>query len=169
MGRKAVDIILSEKIFQLLKQETKKRKLEKHFHDRFNIILLCSKGLQNISIATELGCDNRTVGIWRNRWFERTQGKDLTIDSDGKSLSNLDIVKHLKEILSDNYRCGCPPKITEEMWSRLQALACDKPENYGLPFTTWTHIELSKQAKKLGIDICPSHYGVLLKKRITSA
>jgi hypothetical protein len=168
MGRLAVKIELSEKILFLLKQESNKRKLEKHFHDRFRIIILCSEGIQNKDIVLQLSYDCRTVGIWRNRWYDRTKDKDITLDAEGKELSDIAIISRIKEILSDNYRSGCPPRITEQMWSRLQALACDKPENYGLPFTTWTHEELSKQAKRLGIDICPSHYGVLLKKRITS-
>ncbi|NOY96712.1 MAG: hypothetical protein GXO81_10150 [Chlorobi bacterium] len=49
------------------------------------------------------------------------------------------------------------------------ALACEPPQDHGLPFTVWTHKELAAQAKKMGIDISSSYYGILLKKRITAA
>lgn len=170
MGRKAVRLELSSEIFELLKQECQKRKLEKQYYDRFQILLLCSQGLENKSVAEKLGCDCRKVSLWRNRWVERTSVYDLTIDEDGNLLSDVAIIQKIKEILSDNFRCGCPAKITEKEWAKLQTLACESPEKYGLPFTTWTHVELSKAAAvHLGISISPSRYGVLLKKRFTSA
>ena len=71
-------------------------------------------------------------------------------------------------VLSDAPRSGVPRKFTDSQIVRLQALACERPENYGLPFTAWTHVELAKQEKKIGIDISPSRFGVILKKRFTA-
>ncbi len=164
MGRNAQPIILSDYIYSLLSLEIKKRSIERFFFERVKIILLSSLGMQNVNIAKELGFDGRKISLWRNRWYHRTNGIDLSLGDDGQLLSDKHIIKRIKELLSDNFRCGCPTKITQEDWGRLQALACENPEKYGLPFSTWTHKELSKQAKKLGIEISPSRYGVLLKK-----
>ena len=74
----------------------------------------------------------------------------------------------IKEILTDLPRSGSSSRITNSEKDRLIALACESPQNHGLPFTVWTHKELSAQAKKMGINISSSYYGILLKKRITT-
>lgn len=164
MGRKAVEINLTDRLVGIMESMLSKRKLEKHFYDRILIIVRSAQGMQNKSIAIELGCDPRKVGIWRNRWSEGTKTLCLTSDENGKELSDSLVEANIKELLSDKPRSGSPGKITEEVWMRLQSLACQSPKDYELPFTVWTHQELSTQAKRMGISISPSRYGVLLKK-----
>ena len=168
MGRKAVEINLTVRLRDILESMLSMRQLEKHFHDRVLIIVRSAQGMLNKAIAIELGCNPRKVGIWRNRWSERTKTLCLTSDENGKALSDQLVIVKIKELLSDEPRSGSPGKITEEIWLRLQTLACQSPKDYGLPFTVWTHQELSVQAKRMGISISPSRYGVLLKKRITA-
>jgi len=55
---------------------------------------------------------------------------------------------------------------TEETQKRIQALACENPSKYNLPFTHWTHKELAKQAvlQKIVPTISSSQTGRILKK-----
>ncbi len=47
------------------------------------------------------------------------------------------------------------------------ALACEKPENHGVPITHWSHSTLTAEIIKQGIveKISMSHVGNFLKKR----
>ncbi len=170
MSRKAVQIVFSPRIKKLIEKECNKRKIEIHYLRRMQIIYHSVSGKTNQQVGKIVGCLEKTVRKWRKRWklnedilkvFE--QGHDEEIQVKDKEL-----VDKIKEILSDSPRPGAPPRITNEEIVRLQALACEYPENYGLPFTVWTHVELSKQAKKMGVKVSSAHYGRLLKKRITS-
>jgi len=87
---------------------------------------------------------------------------------DKKPVTNKSLLIEIKKILSDEIRTGAPPRLTTTEITRLQSLACESPEQYGLPFSVWTHKELSKQAKNKGLIISPAHYGRILKKRVTS-
>lgn len=166
MGRKAVVIDLTDRLRNIMETMLSQRQLEKHLHERLLIIIKSAQGMFNKAIAKELGCNARKVGLWRNRWSEGSQADCFTLDENGKELSTKQVIAKIKELLSDAPRSGSPSKITEQIWLRLQALACQSPEDYGLPFSVWTHQELSAQAKRMGIIISPSRYGVLLKKRI---
>ena len=119
--------------------ELSKRQIEKHIYERIFIILKSAEGYLNKDISEELGCDKRQVGIWRKRRHIRTEELDITIDADGKTVSDSVIVEMIQGLLSDNPRSGCPARITEEELVRLQALACERPADYNLPFTVWTH------------------------------
>jgi transposase len=78
------------------------------------------------------------------------------------------LLRGVKSVLSDAPRSGSSCKISIEEKIRLQALACQSPADFGFTFSTWTHVELSKQAEKMGIKISSSHYGRILKKRFTA-
>ncbi len=166
MGRKAVKIVLTNRVEVLIEKEVKRRQLEKHFYERFIIVLRSARGMSNKAIAKELCCNYRKVSMWRNRWTESTENFDITLDEDGSLLPDRNIIERIKNLLSDRSRSGCPSGFTEEDLIRLQSLACENPQTYNLPFTNWTHKELSKQAAKIGINISPSWYGILLKKRL---
>lgn len=134
-----------------------------------NIIYKSSLGRENQDIAEEMNCSPVTVRKWRKKWktfegvIEQTEN-----EIDNGTSHNTGLLAKIKEILSDMPRSGSPVRISNSEKDRLVALACESPQDYGLPFTVWTHKELSAQAKKMGIGICSSYYGILLKKQITS-
>ena len=170
MGTEAKKIMLSPRVLGLLEHEVKRKQLEKHFHERMQIVLKVNEGLKTKDIARILGFTVQKVARWRNRWdFTLENSLAFEQGEDGKGISDKKLLEKIKSLLSDQPRPGHPPKLTDSDIVRLQALACEKPEDYGLPFATWTHIELSKQAKKTGIEISPSWYGVILKKRVETA
>lgn len=169
MSRKAVQIEFSPRVKDLIEKELNRHQIENHYAKRMRIIYHSVSGNTNQDVGQIVGCLEKTVRKWRKRWklnqdilkeFEQGHGKTQVKDKD--------LMDKIKEILSDSPRSGAPPRITELEIVRLQTLACEHPEKYGLPFTVWTHVDLSKQAKKMGIEVSPAHYGRLLKKRITS-
>lgn len=170
MGKPAKLLRVSVRVLALMKQEVNRKHLEKHYNDRMQIIIKSSQGIQSKDIAIYLGCDVRKVAHWRNRWnFTPEVSGAFEQGNDGSGVSDHVLIKKIKSLLSDQPRPGKPSGLSDQDIVRLQALACENPEDYGLPFTVWTHIELSKQAKRMGIKISPSWYGVLLKKRIETA
>jgi len=170
MSRKALQLKASERCINLMKQEQNRYQLEKHYHLRFRIALESLAGKQNIEIASSLPCHEQTVLKWRKRFWQHQEALLAYEKSDGLNpVSDKELVDKIKEILSDAPRPGAPPRISQSDRDRLVALACEPPEKYGLPFTHWTHKELSKQAVKMGIILSPSHLGRILKKRLTSA
>ena len=169
MSRKAVQIAVSKQVEELLISSIKKRNMESHYQKRMNIIYLSSLGKQNQDISRELDCSPVTVRKWRKRWktFEgvvRHTEKDIA----NKAGNKVDLLYKIKDILTDLPRSGSSSRITNSEKDRLVALACELPQDHGLPFTVWTHKELSAQAKKMGIDVSSSYYGILLKKRTTA-
>jgi len=170
MSRQAVQITVSKRVEDLLISSIQKRNIESHYQKRMSIIYKSSLGHKNQDIAMEMKCSPVTVRKWRKRWkiFEDVI-KKLEMDIDNKTANKIDLLYKIKEILTDFPRSGSSLRITNSEKDRLIALACESPQNHGLPFTVWTHKELSAQAKKMGINISSSYYGILLKKRITTA
>lgn len=169
MSRKAVSILVSDRVKKLLVTEMNKRQLAGHYKKRMDIIHQSSLGFYNQDIGLSLGCSVVTVRKWRSKWHE-FQDVILKLERgyDGKQVSDTLLLREIKAILSDAPRSGSSSRLSESEKKRLESLACEAPEKYDLPFTNWTHVELSKQAKKMGIEISPSYYGKLLKKQVTS-
>lgn len=170
MSRLAVKTTVSRRVEELLLMSIRKRNIEFHYQRRMNIIYQSSLGMQNQDIASEMQCSPVTVRKWRKRWvvFE-TVITQLEAEIDNGTANKIDLLYKIKEILSDMPRTGSSTRITNSEKARLVSLACELPQDHGLPFTVWTHKELSAQAKKMGINISASYYGILLKKRITTA
>ena len=170
MPRKAIQINISDRVADLLKTSLNKRQLEGHYKRRMQIIYQSSLGIDNQDIAKDIGCSVTTVRKWRKRWgaFEEVILK-LEEGLDNKKANKIDLLRKIKEILSDAYRSGSPSGISDSDKMRLQALACESPKDHGLPFTVWTHQELAKQAGKMGIQISASYFGILLKKLFAPA
>jgi len=159
---------VSERCRNLLRKELKKRQLENHYQFRIQIILLSSEGKTNPEISEQLKTSLPTVRRWRLRWQENASFI-LGLENDHRASKTIDsiLVKEIKSVLSDKHRSGSSSRITDQEKIRLQALACQKPSDFELPFSVWTHVELAKQANKMGIKISSSHYGKILKKRFT--
>lgn len=167
--KKPVEVIVSERVLSLLKKEINKNQIARHYLLRMQIILLSSQGRTNFEIASELNTTLPTVRLWRSRWSKKSAiilGSEDAYDK--KKNSDRYILKEINEVLSDASRSGSSCRISVEEKLRLQALACQSPADFDLPFSVWTHVELSKQANKMGIKISSSHYGKVLKKRFTT-
>ena len=151
MGVPKYRITLTEDERKILNRIVRKQTASQNIVRRARIILRADEGRQRKAIAAELGIEEHSVTPWIKRWLDRQ--KDAVM-----------------ERLQDLPRSGAPGVITPEQWCQIVAMSCEKPSEYGLPITDWTHRELAREAVKPGIvdAISPSHIGKMLKKRTSS-
>lgn len=119
---------------------------------RARIVLAGAGGLKNKEIAQTYGVTLDTVRLWRNCWVKL---QDLALDD----LS-------LEDRLADAPRPGAPAKITADQRCRIEALACEKPEESDRPITHWSAREIADEVKKRKIveTISPRQAARLLKR-----
>jgi putative transposase len=119
---------------------------------RARIILTAAGGQKNKEIAQAYNVTLDTVRLWRNRWVKL---QDI-------SLGDLS----LEDRLQDGPRPGAPARITADQRCRIEALACEKPEESDRPITHWTAREIADELKKRKIvdHISPRHAARLLKR-----
>jgi transposase len=70
--RRAVSITVSEEDWAVLTQWARGRSTPVRLMQRAQIILRAAEGLENKAIAREVGLRRQTVGMWRNRFAEKT-------------------------------------------------------------------------------------------------
>lgn len=170
MSRKALTIKITDRSLYLISKELNRHQLEWHYLIRFKIVVFSYQNKQNKEIALLLNCNEKTVRKWRKRFYLQQESLLAYEKSEGLDpVTDRDLITKIKEILSDIARPGAPPRINGNDINRLVALACESPEQYGLPFTHWSYGELAKQAAKMGIVLSGVHLGRILKKRLTSA
>ena len=159
-----------EEIRDILEGLVRQSSLSISLNRRAKIILLGTMGCSNYSIAKQLSVDVGTVKRWRERWSaawpminrfgEPRLGERRRI---GKSeLLRREII----ELLSDNKRSGAPKKFSLSQRKQLVALACEKPDDYGVPISQWSGRALSEIAVRKGIveSISVTQLNWILKK-----
>ena len=122
---------------------------EQHIAKRARIILLANEErLSNQEIATRVGTTTGKVTKWTKRWIDWA-------------------LEPIRARLSDRPRSGAPDTITPEQWCRIFALACESPQDCGLPITHWSSRELAAEAVKQGIveSLSAGHLRRMLKKK----
>ena len=149
---KATEVNLSEKEQQSLEALIRRHNIGQQIALRARIILLAGQGETNSSIVRQLDVCIRTVQRWRNRWVE---GQGISLDD----LS-------AEERLQDMPRPGAPPKITADQRCKIEALACEIPENSGRPISQWTAREIADEVMKRNIvETISSRHAARLFKR----
>ena len=135
-----------------LQQLIRRHSTAQNIVKRARIILLANRDkLTNKEIATQVHMNKCDVTRWTKRWLERA-------------------TESVEQRLIDAPRSGAPDRITAEQWCQIIAIACETPEDHGIPITHWTHKELAQEVVKQNIvdRISPSHLGTILKKRLTT-
>lgn len=143
-------IVLTDNEEAKLKQLIRKHSTAQNIVKRARIIVLANGNkLNNKEVAERVGMNKCDVTRWTKRWTER-------------------INDPVELRLIDAPRTGAPARITAKQWCQIIAMACEPPEDYGLPITHWTHKELAQEAIKQNIvdRISTSHLGIELKKKI---
>ena len=143
-------INLKEKDKSELEKVVRKQSVSQNIAKRARIILMANgQKITNLEIARRLGIRYEDITKWTKRWIEEEKIEDV------------------EERLKDRQRSGRKPTITAEQWCKIMALACEKPEDYGVPITNWSHSTLTTEVLKQGIveKISMSHVGNFLKKR----
>jgi transposase len=149
---KAQVVNLTDAERQSLAKLIKRHQVGQQIALRAKIVLAAARGLKNKEIAQTYEVTLDTVRLWRNRWVKL---QDISLED----LS-------LEDRLADAPRPGAPAKITADQRCRIEALACEKPEESGRPITHWTAREIADELKKRKIvaNISPRHAARLLKR-----
>ena len=149
---KAKEVNLLDAERQGLEKITKRHQTGQQIAQRARIILAAADGLKNKEIAERYQVTADTVRLWRNRWVVL---QDI-------ALADLSI----EDRLQDAPRPGAPARITADQRCRIEALACEKPENSERPITQWTAREIADELIKRQIvdEISPRHAARLLKR-----
>src|SRR5580765_4165454 len=118
---------------------------------RGRIILAAADGVNQSTIAAQLGTTINTVRYWRRRWLglQTVPFEELNAE----------------ERLADAPRSGTPARITADQVCRIVALACETPADSERPISQWTGREVAAEVMKRGIveRISPRHAARLLK------
>jgi putative transposase len=150
---KAQVVKLSEKERQELEKLVSKHQTGQQMALRARIVLAASSGQTNTAIAQKYEVKYDTVKLWRNRWAKL---QDISLDD----LS-------VEQRLSDGPRPGAPSRITADQRCKIEALACEQPENSERPISQWTAREIADEVMKRKIveKISSRHAARLLKIR----
>lgn len=151
-GPKASAVNLSAEEQQALEQLVRRHTTPQQIALRARIVLEAAKGKTNHAISSQLGVALNTVQLWRNRWGA------------GQSVPQQDL--SATERLEDAPRPGAPGHITAEQRCKIEALACQKPEEHERSITHWTAREIADEIIQQGIvaQISPRHAARLLKR-----
>jgi transposase len=110
---------------------------------RAQIALFAEEGLANVAIARRIGCDVKTVQVWRDRIA----------------------VFPSVDALIDVQRSGRPPRVPIEIHQELIQLACKRPADCKVPFEqVWTLVSLGDAlALQTGVRLSRSEVGRILE------
>ena len=163
-GRKAREIVLPDLVRQALHWLSRRPSTPQRVATRSATILAAAEGGRHPGVHRSIVCK------WRGRWI--AAGETLTkimarLATQGKGHKVNKLAQAIgAEILCDAPRCGAPATFRPEQVCGILALACQKPEELGIPITHWTHRELVAAAVEHDIveSISPSQAGRFLRE-----
>jgi hypothetical protein len=160
MPLKAVEIKLTEQEKKILTEMKNGSHTPLHLKKRSEIILRASAGESNIVISRKVQMKRENATKWRNRYASASEELTKTESETPRKLR-----ASIEKVLSDAPRAGAPCRITDEQVACIIALACELPENLGLPFSHWSPSLLQKEVINRGIvdSISAVHVGRFLK------
>jgi DNA-binding CsgD family transcriptional regulator len=161
MARPTKPITLSVKQHECLQTTAHSRQIPHSLVQRAQIVLQAADGQPNKKIAQNLGLNENSVGLWRQRWLDN-HAELAKLEDKPKQLATF--ISHL---LTDKARPGSPGVFTAEQVCQLIALACETPPDY---ISHWTRSDLVREAVKRGIveSISASSVGRFLKSGAAS-
>jgi putative transposase len=162
LAQQAMKVALTVKQRAIIERLARSRTEPQRLVERAQIVLRSANGELCVEQAQALGVDAQRVQRWRRRFARSHDALASAERSDDES----DLENKIREVLSDNYRSGTPPKFTPEQVTSIIALACHEPSELDLPLSHWTPDELARQAIKLGIvaSISGRHLDRFLKR-----
>lgn len=162
MSGKAAKIQLTAEISHILRQLANSRNVAGAVMVRASMIVKGFEKKDNLSIASELGCCAKTVGIWRRRWRDSFDALLQMQFCEGEAQFRRAII----DCLSDSPRSGSPGKFSPMEIVGLIGVACEPPEESDRPVTSWTGRELADEVRKRGLidSISASHVNRILRE-----
>lgn len=153
-GPKPAEITLSPSVRQDLSALIRRHSASQQQVKRARIVLLASDGNNNAEIVRRVAVSLGMVRYWRQRWLdlEPISWEDLSVE----------------ERLEDLPRPGVPSSLTADQICQIEEMACEQPEESGVPITHWTGREIAEEIIKRGIveKISARHASRLLKKGV---
>lgn len=164
LGKQPVAVTVTTREREILEPLARAKAAPQRLVERCRIVLLSAAGWGNEDQADDLGIDRQCVRRWRRRW---AKARPALVAAETRGASDRDLEKLIVGILTDDDRCGAPPKFTPEQIAGIIALACEPPEDSGIPVSHWTPPELVREAIKRGIveSISPRQVDRFLAKR----
>ena len=150
---KATEVNLSEEERNSLEQLVRRHNIGQQIALRARIILAAGEGRASSAISRDLDVSINTAQRWRYRF-----AKAQTISYDDLTL---------EDRLQDLPRPGAPSQISADQRCKIEALACEKPEDSERPISQWTAREIADEVMKRQIveSISARHAARLLKIR----
>ena len=162
MGIRTETPSLSKKQAVLLNQIESSRTERSDHSIRASIVLMASNGKTNKQIAKVLHMHRGTAEKWRHRWIKE---HDRLAYADVRE-TGIMYKRFILTVLSDNARDGAPCKFTPEQLCQIINVACETPEDAGLPLSHWSLSSLAMEIQKRGImdSISTSQLSVFLNE-----
>jgi transposase len=153
-------LVLNDRERAVLQQFAHSRTIARQCGERATIILRLAAGVPKAAIAQEVRLTRKVVYLWYDRWLAAQDKLTSAAGAPDKEFR-----QGIEAILADQPRPGAPLTFTAAQVCQIMALSCQKPEDLGLPFTTWTPSELARSAVQQGIvsSISPASVGRFLK------
>ena len=147
MARRSGPIVLSSAERSELERLIRSHSTPQHLARRARMIVMAADGIGVGETAERLGVWRKGVSFWRARWLA----------GGGESAA---------ERLADAPRSGAPATITAEQICAVVALACERPDDSGVPISHWSAGDLAREAMRRGIvtSISPRSVGRFLKR-----
>ena len=170
MGRgkpPAPALLMTDRQRMILEKESRKRSTLRQYHDRISILLYGQEGKSNGWVARQLSIGLNTVKLWRSRWTAQYSTLlEYEKGQDGQGVSDSELLGAMLAVVGDLPRSGAPARITLAQKQQIIAVACEKPDTYGVQMTDWSHEMLVKVVVAQGIvdTISRRHLGGILKK-----
>lgn len=148
MSRHCVPLVLSVEERSELERLMRSHSTPQQLALRARMIVLAADGAGIGETAQRLGVWRKGVSLWRARWLAASPGTPVA------------------ERLADARRAGAPARITPEQICAIVALACERPEDSGVPLSQWSASDLAREAVRRGIipAISPRSVGRFLKR-----
>jgi transposase len=161
------EVMVTPRQRQVMQRLVRARGTSQELGERLRVVLMSSEGKTIIEQAEYLRVDRQRVRRWRRRWAAG-QSRLSRVETEG---SDADLEQVLREVLADSPRCGAPSKFSAEQVAQIIALACEDPEESGLPISHWTPPELAREAIRRGIveSISPRQVDRFLKRSAGTA
>ena len=171
-GKPATKVALTARQRSLLIKQRNKARVTVQQRHRIDIVLGGSVGQSNLSLCQQLGVARSTVTHWRKHWASYYR-ELLTYEAGvvGQGVSDGELLARMLAILEDAPRSGAPVRISMAQKQQITAVACRKPQDYGIPVTQWNREMLAQVAIAEGIveTISPRYISELLKnQRVTT-
>jgi putative transposase len=147
MARRPTPVTLSSEERSELERLIRSHSTAQQLACRARMIVMAADGAGVGETARELGVWRKGVSFWRARWLAGGGGTAA-------------------ERLADAPRSGAPATITAEQTCAIVALACERPQDGGVPLSQWSASDLAREAVRRGIvtSISPRSVGRFLKR-----